>query len=137
MQTVGVGVICRNNQETIKDCIDSFIDHVDQLSIVFGGKSTDKTEEIVKGMARKNPKIQWHNFEWVDDFAAARNYSFSFLNTDWYLWVDADDTVVGAENLRKLAEAAAPEIGAVWFKYKYSTDEFGNITNSSMRERDC
>lgn len=135
MQTVGVGVICRNNQETIKDCIDSFIDHVDQLSIVFGGKSTDKTEEIVKGMARKNPKIQWHNFEWVDDFAAARNYSFSFLNTDWYLWVDADDTVVGAENLRKLAEAAAPEIGAVWFKYKYSTDEFGNITNLYERER--
>lgn len=130
-QTIGVGIIARNAQPTIRSCIESFINEVDQCVVVLAGESTDKTEEIVRSING----VEVHNFEWIDDFSAARNFCFSKLNTDWLFWVDADDEVYQSENLRKLADNAQPEIGAIWLPYHYSIDEFGNPTTIYERER--
>lgn len=131
-QTVGVGIIVRNGEGTIKDCIESFIDEVDQCVVVFAGESTDKTVEIVKSFG---DKVETYDFKWVDDFSAARNFSFSKLKTDWFFWCDADDVIHNAPALRKLANEAQPPIGAIWFPYHYATDEFGNPTTIYERER--
>ena len=79
-QTIGVGLIARNAGTTIKQCIKSFAPFVEQIVVVLAGKSTDNTaKEARKGSS----KVELYNFEWIDDFAAARNFSFSKLNTDW------------------------------------------------------
>ena len=146
-QTIGVGIIARNAEKTIRDCIESFIDEVDQCVVALGGKSTDGTEEILRKMkgveVYEAPPI--YEKQWVKDilgdwqgtsnFAASRNFAFSKLKTDWFFWCDADDIVYQAENLRKLADNVAPEIGGIWFPYHYALDEFKNLTTLYERER--
>lgn len=131
MQTVGVGLIARNSEKTIKDCLESFINEVDQTVVVLAGESTDNTEEIVRSIKG----IEVYKFDWIDDFSAARNFSFSKLKTDFLFWVDSDDELYQPENLRKLAENAKPEVGAIWLPYHYALDEFGNVTTVYERER--
>jgi glycosyltransferase involved in cell wall biosynthesis len=136
METIGVAIICRNSEATIKDCVESFIDHVDQVVIVKAGESTDKTAEILDRLKSAYPdKIELFDFVWIDDFSAARNFSFSKLKTSWALWVDSDDVIYQPENLRKLAASAQPEVGGIWFPYHYAIDEFGNPTTIYERER--
>jgi len=135
-QTIGVAIICRDSEKTIQSCIESFIDHVDQCVVVKAGKSTDKTPDILDELKKVYPdKLELYDFIWVDDFSAARNFSFSKLKTDFYLWVDSDDEVYQPENLRQIAENAPPEVGAIWFPYHYAMDEFGNPTTIYERER--
>ncbi len=131
-----MAIITRNSEATIRDCVESFIDHVDQVVIVKAGESTDKTVQILDDLKTAYPaKVELYDFTWIDDFSAARNFSFSKLKTDFALWVDSDDTVYQPENLRKLADGAGPEVGAVWFPYHYAIDEFGNPTTIYERER--
>jgi glycosyltransferase involved in cell wall biosynthesis len=131
-QTVGVGIIIYDEKQTIGECLKSLIDHVDQIVVVGQNGTSKETEDIIKSF----PKVEYYNFgDWVNDFAAKRNYCFSKLHTDWILWVDADDTVIHPENLRKLAENALPDVGAIWFAYDYAQDEFGNTATIYERER--
>jgi len=130
MESIGVAVIASNAEKTIKACLESFKDHVDQTVVVVNN-STDKTREICESIKG----IEVYEFEWVDDFAIARNYSYSKLKTDWQLWVDADDVIVNPENLREIVELSQPEIGGVWFPYNYARDEFKNLSTTYERER--
>jgi tetratricopeptide (TPR) repeat protein len=50
-------------------------------------------------------------------------------------WVDADDVVRGAEQIRSLAAAAPPQIGALHWPYVVATDAYGNPTCRLWRER--
>ena len=130
--SIGIALIARNVEATIKACLDSFVEQVDQTVVVLAGESTDKTEEIVRSF---RDKVEVHKFDWIDDFAAARNFSFSKLKTDFWLWVDADDEVYQAENLREIVSNLPNEVGAVWFPYHYAIDEFGNLITLYERER--
>lgn len=130
--TLGVAIIARNAQDTIGKCIKSFEKHVDEIAVVLAGESTDDTAKAAK---KASKKVKLYAFKWVDDFAAARNFSLSKLNTDWMLWVDADDEIKGAENLKKICEKIDPKVACVWFPYEYAFDEFGNLTTLYERER--
>ena len=75
--------------------------------------------------------------EWRDDFSWAREQSFAMCtdDVDWIAWLDDDDVVAGAENLRHLAESALPELDAFGFLYDYARDEAGNCVCQLWRER--
>ena len=135
-QTIGVGIIAKNAEATMRSCIESFASEVDQIVVVLAGKSTDKTEASLKKLRTKyGRKLEIYSFDWIDDFAAARNFCFSKLHTDFLYWIDSDDEVYQAENLRNLVENAPPEVGAIWLPYHYALDEFGNVTTLYERER--
>lgn len=55
------------------------------------------------------------SFEWIDDYAAKRNYADSLLTTDWKAWADADSIVYGAYNLRRVAAHAPAELAGFTF----------------------
>ncbi len=131
--TVGVAIIVYDEKGTIGDCIQSFADDVDQIVVITQNNTSEETIEVIKAAS---DKVEIHNFgDWIDDFAAKRNFSFSFIKTDWVLWVDSDDIVHNAPALREIAGMVAPEVGAVWFPYHYAIDEFGNPTTIYERER--
>lgn len=130
--TIGVAVLVYK-ETIIIDCIKSFIDHVDQV-VICGQDETPP--ELIEQIKAISPKVEYHNFgRWIDDFSAKRNFSFSFLKTEWYCWVDADDIIINPERLKILATNSVPEVGAIWFPYIYASDEFGSTTTLYERER--
>ena len=71
MVTISLCMIVKNEELVLARCLDTVCDLVDEIIIVDTG-STDSTKSIA---ARYTDKI--YDFEWVNDFAAARNFSFS------------------------------------------------------------
>lgn len=68
--TISLCMIVRNEEKVLARCLESVRGCVDEIIIVDTG-SSDGTKEIA---ARFTDKI--YDFEWIDDFSAARNYSF-------------------------------------------------------------
>src|SRR4029077_1566715 len=75
----------------------------------------------------------------MNDFSAARNYSFSLATKPWIGWMDTDDTIEGLEKLHHvlaiggLAKAAGPEV-CLQFPYEYGYDDKGVCICLQVRE---
>lgn len=87
MSTVSLCMIVRNEEKVLEKCLKSIVDLADEIVIVDTG-STDKTIEIAKKFVD-----QVYSFQWIDDFAAARNYAESLATCDYILRFDADCTL--------------------------------------------
>uniref|UniRef100_UPI00405628ED glycosyltransferase n=1 Tax=Acetatifactor sp. TaxID=1872090 RepID=UPI00405628ED len=113
MITISLCMIVKNEEKILARCLDSIADLMDEIIIVDTG-STDATKEIA---SRYTDKI--YDFTWVDDFSAARNFSFSKATMDYIYSADADEMVSpqNHEKFRTLKEAMLPEIEIVQMKY--------------------
>ncbi|MBR6222496.1 MAG: glycosyltransferase family 2 protein [Lachnospiraceae bacterium] len=113
MITISLCMIVKNEERILSRCLDSIADIMDEIIIVDTG-STDKTKEIA---ARYTDKI--YDFEWIDDFAAARNFSFSKATMDYIYTADADEILdeVNRERFKTLKAHLLPEIDIVQMKY--------------------
>lgn len=113
MITISACMIVKNEEKILKRCLDSIRDIVDELIIVDTG-STDRTKEIALEYTSKV-----FDFKWVDDFAAARNYSFSLATMDYIYMPDADEVLDEENRLRfkNLKEVLMPEVEIVEMRY--------------------
>lgn len=84
--TLGCYMIVKNEEKTIKNCLDSIAPLCDEIAVVDTG-SSDKTIEI----ASQYPNVKTYHFNWVDDFSAARNFAMSKLDTEYTFATDADE----------------------------------------------
>lgn len=124
-------MIVRNEENTLPYCLESVKDIVDEIIIVDTG-SIDKTKEIAY---KYTDKV--FDFEWIDDFAAARNYSFSKATMDFILWLDADDIILEEDRsiFKFLKNDITLQIDVVIMKYVLVRDEAGKEINLCYRER--
>ena len=88
MITISLCMIVKNEEKILERCLASIHDLVDEIIIVDTG-SKDNTKESAY---KFNAKV--FDFEWCDDFSAARNFSFSKAEKDYILWLDADDVLL-------------------------------------------
>lgn len=118
MVSVSLCMIVKNEEDVLARCLDSAAELVDEIVIVDTG-STDRTREIA---ARYTDKI--FDFLWRDDFAAARNESFSHAAMDYCLWLDADDILLeeDREKFRALKEELDPGVSVVMAPYHTGFD---------------
>lgn len=131
MVTISLCMIVKNEEEVIGRCLESVKDLVDEINIVDTG-STDNTKKIVEPYTDRI-----FNFQWINNFAAARNFSFQQATTEYILWLDADD-VFSAEEREKfkaLKESLTTDIDAVSMNYYLSFDDEGNVSSSLRRYR--
>ncbi len=131
METISLCMIVKNEEEVLARCLDSVKEAVDEIIIVDTG-STDKSKEIAGKYTNKV-----FDFEWVNDFSAARNEAYSKATMDYQMWLDADD-VVPPESLQKLLElkkTLTPDIDVVAMKYVTHFDAQDNPIMTSTRER--
>jgi glycosyltransferase involved in cell wall biosynthesis len=92
-----LAVIARNNEEVIGQTLDSVKMFCDEIIVVDTG-SVDGTISVAKEHG-----ATVYEFEWVDDFAKARNHAFSLCTGDWIMWLDTGD-VIPEESQRAWAE---------------------------------
>ena len=131
MITISLCMIVKNEKDTLGRCLESVKDIVDEIVIVDTG-SSDETKEIA---GRFTSNI--YDFEWIDDFSAARNYSFSKATKDYIMWLDADDVIMeeDAIKIKRLKATVEPIVDIVMMKYNCGVDENGNVTLSYFRSR--
>jgi len=124
-------MIVKTEEDVLARCLDSIKDAVDEIIIVDTG-STDRTKEIALGYTDKV-----FDFEWINDFSAARNEAFSKATGDYQMWLDADDIFPEA-SLKKLLELKnnlSPDTDIVAMKYITNFDKNDNPMQIATRER--
>jgi tetratricopeptide (TPR) repeat protein len=135
--TVGLALIVRDEEKTLPNLLASIEGAFDQVVLVDTGSEDQTVAEFEVWAEEQDLPLGFKvdEFEWVDDFAAARAHADSLLDTDWTCWADADDVLRGAENLRRLATEAAPELLGYICGYNYARDHHGNCACYLVRER--
>ncbi|MDL2248527.1 glycosyltransferase [Tyzzerella sp. OttesenSCG-928-J15] len=128
---ISLCMIVKNEEKTLATCLDSIHDLVDEINIVDTG-STDRTVEIAK---KYTDRIFF--FEWINDFGAARNFSFSKATKDYIMWLDADDIIYEKDRQKfiKLKETMEPDVDYIVTPYVGNYDEMGKPVNVANRER--
>ena len=76
------------------------------------------------------------SFTWVNDFSAARNFSFQQATTTHIMWLDSDD-VLKSDNYQKLLDLKSKldDVDMVVMSYAYGHDEADAPTTVLPRER--
>lgn len=124
--SVSLCMIVRDEEAHLKRCLESITGVIDELIIVDTG-SMDRTKEIAETFEAKI-----YDFEWIDDFSAARNYAFSKATKDYILWLDADDVVAPEEreHLLLLKKNLDPDVDGVSMLYHQSFDDNEHVTST-------
>lgn len=84
-----IGMIVKNEEKYLEQCLTAIkpiLENVDCELIIADTGSTDRTVEI----ARKFTDNVFY-FEWIKDFAAARNSTLEKAKGEWYMFLDADE----------------------------------------------
>ena len=124
-------MIVKDEEEVIGRCLDCVRQFADEIIVVDTG-SSDMTKEIAGNFTGRI-----YEFNWIDDFSAARNFSFSKAVCDYIMWIDADD-VVTDDNIKKinnLKNTVDDAVNTIMMKYHVAFDENGKPTFSYYRER--
>ena len=131
MIEISLCMIVRNEENVLGRCLQCAQSFADEIIVVDTG-STDGTKAIAENFTKKV-----FDFPWTDDFAAARNYSFSKATRDYIMWLDADDVVrpEDQEKILQLKKDLDPSVDVVMMKYLAGFDELGNPTFVYDRER--
>ena len=129
--TFSLCMIVRDEEDVLARCLSSVGNLFSEIVIVDTG-SGDRTREIALTFT---PKV--FDFEWTDDFSAARNFAFSKATGDYLMWLDADDVIEGEnyrlfEELFSEIERLSPDV--VMLPYNVGFDG-GRVTLSYERER--
>jgi glycosyltransferase involved in cell wall biosynthesis len=129
--SVSLCMIVKNEERTLPRCLNSIRDAVDEIIVVDTG-SDDRTREIAAELGARV-----HDFPWIDDFAAARNFAYSKAEMDYIMWLDADDILAPGDAAQLIAlKAELPaHVDAVMMQYATLFDERGRPTFSYYRER--
>lgn len=85
MSEITAIVITKNEETTIYNCLKS-LSFADNITVIDSG-STDKTRQIAK-----NLKATVINHPFIN-FSETRNFAVSKTNTEWVLFIDADEQV--------------------------------------------
>ncbi|WP_404815176.1 tetratricopeptide repeat-containing glycosyltransferase family 2 protein [Ructibacterium gallinarum] len=111
--TISLCMIVKNEEEVLDRCLASAAPVADEIIIVDTG-SQDATADIAR---RYTDKV--FSFPWQDDFAAARNFSFSKASMQYCLWLDADDVILPADRTRflRLKEDLDPSVDVIMLPY--------------------
>lgn len=148
---LGLCLIVRDGEETLPALLDSIEGAFDEIVIVDTG-SQDRTRGMVlkwakahgvvwgpggpkteEGVFTDGTRVVLSTFVWIDDFAAARNYAFGLGTATWRGYLDADDVLPNAKNLRptiRRTEQVSPKSNVIVLPYDYA---HGEIVQDKLR----
>ena len=85
--SISLCMIVKNEENFIERCLKSVTELVDQIVVLDTG-SNDNTVKIAKKYG-----AEVYDFNWNNDFSAARNRSIEYATCEWVLILDADEKI--------------------------------------------
>lgn len=141
--TIALCMIVRDASATLDALLESVRGAFDEYIFVDTGSNDDTCDKITRFSESlpEGQSVRLDHFDWIGDFAAARNYSFNLAVSDWRMYLDADDVLPNAEHLRAFVAALEerdPRVNAVSMRYVYArgSTEQDKIRLVRWREKD-
>jgi Glycosyltransferases involved in cell wall biogenesis len=125
-------MIVKNEEKVLQRCLDSVQGLVDEIIVVDTG-SQDRTKEIASSYTDRV-----YDFEWINDFSAAKNAAIRRATSQWILVLDADEYVGKEqhEELRSLLTGLDPTkpLGLIVPIYNFTeTNSTKFVESSALR----
>ena len=110
-------MIVKDEAFFLRDCLAQAAPNVDEIVVVDTG-SSDDTRDIAREFTDK-----LYDFQWRDDFAAARNHALAQASGDWIIVLDADE-VIAPDDWQQLRRLIADTDKDAFFltQYNYSVE---------------
>lgn len=121
MIPISLCMITKNEAVKLNRCLDAVKDLPLEIIIVDTGSSDNSVN-----IARQYTDCVYH-FDWISDFAAARNFSISKASNDWILVLDTDEyiTSIDMEQIYDLIQKNPTGVGRLT---RTSPDIVGSVT---------
>lgn len=94
---LSIGMIVKNEEKYLHDCLSAIkpiLESIDSELIIVDTGSTDRTVEIAEEFTDKVL-----HFEWINDFAAARNVGLKAAQGEWFMFLDADEIFISCDGI--------------------------------------
>lgn len=131
MLPISVCIIAKNEENRIEKCLSSIKPFGFEIIVVDTG-STDKTKEIA---GKYTDKVL--DFEWCDDFSAARNFSLRAASNNWIFMLDCDEYIktIDIEELTWFRKHLSDSVGSVSRENIVTENGIATINNTDNTER--
>jgi tetratricopeptide (TPR) repeat protein len=137
--TIALQMIVKDEYDKLNILVTEATDHFDEINLTVSDKATAKkmTEAFkhpfIAGGKVPNVHVQYR--PWTDNFADARNANLDMCTSDYFFWMDADDTFDfnAINSLVDLAEKEKYDL--IYLPYEYARDEDNNVVALHWRER--
>lgn len=109
MIPISVCIITKNESSHLRKCLESLKPYPFEIVVVDTGSSDDSVD------VAKQYTEHVHIFEWIDDFAAARNFAAACASHDFLFPIDTDETLSSLDwnELQEALKAHPESVGHV------------------------
>lgn len=142
--SVTLACIIKNESHNLGPLLQSVRGCFDEIVMVDTG-STDNTVEFLESINRQVkegqahwsglPEIKIGHFEWVNDFAQARNFAMSLCTKDYMAWLDGDDLLSDASAFINWRDHVMHSAHYWMATYNYAFNHQGQVECQFIRER--
>jgi len=143
--TLDVAIIVKNNPDGLRKVVAS-LPHavISEIVVIDTGSDDDgatiaacKEVSTIFAQYEDPSPVTVDGKEYLGDFSAARNFSYSYCTADYVLWIDADDVFWNVAGFVAYYRdiIASGKYDAFWMVYDYEHDDKGNCTYRHPRER--
>ncbi len=135
MTPISVCTIVKNEEKHILNFLNALKDKLGNYPheiVITDTGSTDKTLSLIEGYAPD--RIRLFHFDWIGDFAAAKNASIRNAKNDHILFLDADEYLRAFDPtcIGRMIEQYPDGIGMIERSNRTATDGVENVTNEQI-----
>jgi hypothetical protein len=136
--TLGLAMIMKDEVEDLDRIINDYGKYFDKIYVTVTDRKTyTALSKRFPAKPAADSLVELSYFKWIDHFGKARRFNQQQIKTDYWMWIDTDDEIEGAENIPSMVEyMVTNDLDVVWFLYDYvrrvNLSEPGSI---SWRER--
>ena len=128
---LGLSMIVKDEVEQVAQILRAIEPYIDKAYITVTSKEREKDFHAID-----NDKVDWSYFKWRDDFSAARNYNLKQIQTEFFIWLDTDDTLLNPEQIPELVKRMEQnKLDAIFLPYNYMQNSEGECVAWQERER--
>jgi tetratricopeptide (TPR) repeat protein len=134
MATVSLCMIVKDEFDEVTEVVGQAVNYFDEVVLVVSDKNTaNKLSEVASAMHRPPVKVFYR--KWNDRFDEARNFALSKVTSDYWFWLDTDDSFDFSTIPQLVDLAESGNYDQIMLPYNYAQDENGQCIAYHWRER--